>query len=209
MFPENWTQVWLQWPGNGINTSQWGLFWFQYFPRIDLSTFSLPIFQTDLSAWLAAIAYATYSASDLTDPATVKYYINGSGPLIIGSFLLFTWPVDAEVTPSATSVVIQRLTTGIGRRQRGRIYLPGPLFDHIDGNLLNATGRAVYQNVANNMATPFISQGIGFFPALTSYANGDLEILNTCKANVRLGKVLRRQRFQTDYGYFFPKPPPS
>lgn len=208
MFPTTWLQVWVTLPDTGVDVNKATLFWFFVDGTVDPATFNNSLMNVSAEAWAYSVFSATAYSVNLTSQMLVKWYLQTPSALLFDSYVIYTYPQDVNLLPGSVSVVIQRLTTGFGQSARGRCFIPSPRQFYTNGKILNNLGITAYQNLATAMSQPFSSQGINFFPALASYSHSTLTILSECRAQFRLGNVLRRSRSRTPASLTTPKVPP-
>lgn len=205
---DQWMQVWVTLPANGVNTHQTTLYWFNVSGFVDI-TFPLRIiFQEQLQAWVDLIHVPIYGSINSNDGITIRYYIFCADGLITGECGDTIYTQVSNLLPCSVSVIIQRLVDPPGVGPRGRVFCPGPLQDWITDGKVNFIGLPLYQNAAFGMIQPFSIATNTFTPALASYARGVITDLTATRVVVRCGNVLRRAKHRKDPTEHIPKPPP-
>jgi hypothetical protein len=208
-FPADWLQFWLQWPlGPGSGAAC--LFWFTIETHPIPLSFSPAILNADASFYFAqALGNVVFSESGFLELQTCWGWYQWDGSLVQSTPSVFQFWTPADVLPQSQCAVIQRLTDTMDRSGRGRIYLPGVAKIATDGGYLNSAALVPYQDAADMLSLPLVSQSCIFLPALVSWVNGTLTPITRHVITPRLGVIRKRTNPRASHiGAGDLKPPP-
>lgn len=208
-FPSKWVQFWLQWPA-GPGSYAAGLFWFTIETAVKPPGFDPGIFNADTSFYFAQafanVVFAEFGAVEFQE--CWGWYQWDAPPVQSAPLILQFW-LPTEVLPQSQCAVIQRLTDNPGRSGRGRIYLPGVAKVATEDGYLNSAALVAYQDAADMLSLPLVSQGAVFLPALVSWKNGTLTPITRHLITPRLGIIRKRTNARPSHiGPGDLKPPP-
>lgn len=206
-FPTQWLQVWANPLNCGERDTLGSLYWFSLDAPFIPIIVNLLFLESQIQNWIVpSIGQCNLNQHGATFvwrawlkiPGNTYFLQNGLTPNP-------PWLRNATSTQAA---VIRRDTGGLGRSQRGRVYLPIVDYSFVDGNFLTTAGQAFYQSIAIEMTQPFSVAGVNFFPSLVSYKNSTLEVINSCDVNPRTGRMMRWNKPNRHAPPLVPKPPP-
>jgi hypothetical protein len=207
-FPVDWLQVWVVPPQYGPARTPACLCWFLLDAPFNGAGGNLATLNHQIDLWTQRIVLPLGYSPVFGTQSGYRFYVNTAAGVLQGSNTYGFAPVVSNPAPTVLTVCIQRLVSWTDRRQRGRCYMPVASLDWIQGDILSPAGLAVFQNLAINMLFAFTAGGVNFFPALCSYSNATLTVLNNTYVNPRLSRVMRRNRYEYRSPPVAPKAPP-
>lgn len=206
-FPKTWLQIWIQNPVVA-NVASASLCWFLVDGTINLATFDIGIFKLNMDQWVINAWQPFVPSIYVGQNIIYNFYLKVGVTLVSGDSIPGFYNFFPDVLPNQLCCVIQRITSGFSRSERGRLFIPSVRQIFVNRNNLNSAGMANYQLMATALSQPFASQGINFFPGLVSYSLGTITIISQYVATQRLGIYLRKGKTRTSGSGIVPKPPP-
>lgn len=206
-FPANWLQLWVGLPGMVPRLNPRTLCWFSCDVPFPNNPIFYPALFTAIDNWCFNSLFLLNTSEISLDQFRWTSYCQTTGPILYQSQSTGTRIQSTQGLPVRKCVVVQRLTGGLSRRQRGRFYLPVVNRAFVDHDHLNDAGLAYYQNVVSQMNNIFVAGPTTFTPGFVSYADATIVPIQQFQVIRPLGVVMRRTR--QDRGPFnTPKPPP-
>lgn len=122
-------------------------------------------------------------------------YNDGTGTLGIDYYQTITGSGSGPALPEDVAVVVQKNTANQTRHGRGRWFLCGTANQYSNGSYLTATGIGFFQQIAIDLKTAIVDQGVTWSPAHHDKSTNTLRPI-TNDPVISLLSTNRRRRFR-------------
>jgi hypothetical protein len=140
-----------------------------------------------------------WSTDVIIDTTLIRYYSDAgnfeatSAGTFLGAGTQATGAVEGDTTlPDEVNLIIQRRTTGQGRANRGRLYVPSLWEGHNTNGIVTAASVSVVETAAAFMGADTTTTPV-LHARLYSRTLDNLQVITLCRAMQNFGEQRRRQ----------------